>query len=57
MRISITIGLLLSLLLIGGGLWFQYRQSLPEVCVMVCIDDPLTPEEECLSPCEVKRYA
>ena len=57
MRISIVLGLLLSLLLIGGGLWFRHRQSLPEVCVMMCIDDPLTPEEECLSPCGDTRYA
>jgi hypothetical protein len=26
-------------------------ESTDEVCVMVCYDDPLTPEEECLSPC------
>lgn len=57
MRVSIVIGLLLSLLLISSGLWFQYRQSSPEVCVMMCIDDPLTPEVECLSPCEDNLYA
>jgi len=52
MRISIAIGLLLSLLLVSGGLWFQHRQSLPDVCIMICIDDPSTPEFDCLSPCD-----
>ena len=57
MRVSIVIGLLLSLLLISSGLWFQDRQSSLEVCVMMCIDDPLTLEVECLSPCEDNLYA
>lgn len=52
MRTSLLIGLLLSLLLVSGGWWYANRQTNDQVCIALCIDDPLTEEIECLSPCE-----
>lgn len=55
MKVGILIGLITTILYITAGVMTSRnndRSSQPEVCIQVCVDDPSTPEIECLSPCE-----